>query len=71
MRRRRGGGEEEDKESFSGGWSESKKKKHQTGAIQSEAPAVAPGYGWRKSKWELQLAGFHSDEDTGQVKGYR
>lgn len=71
MRRRRGGGEEEDKESFSGGWRESKKKKHQTGAIQSEAPAVAPGYGWRKSKWELQLAGFHSDEDTGQVKGYR
>lgn len=48
-----------------------RKKKHQTGAIQSEAPAVAPGYGWRKSKWELQLAGFHSDEDAEQVKGYR
>lgn len=40
-----------------------------TGAIQSLAPAVAPGYGWSESKnWELQLPGFHSDVDAGQVE---
>lgn len=40
-----------------------------TGAIQSLATAVAPGYGWSESKnWELQLPGFHRDVDTGQGK---